>query len=335
MPSSLKDNYNSEYVGFANRLKGSAGIVEVWVEDEYDIPFWHDVLEANSDIRFRITPYHNSELNTGKGNILKNVQRLGPNLIACVDSDYDYLLDRNSTFGRLLKTNPYIVQTFTYSIENYNCHPATLGGLCVNATLEQTDFDFSLFFRRFSEAIYPLLMWSLMMRDEKMESVLPFSYFREVVDFDMPVSEKNVEEVLSRVTQKVNRAVKGLAAEYPAMAEKMPELKSRMEKKGVRQDNSFLFINGHILSDLVEKDLLIPLCRNMVSRHIRDIYKSRATMDEKRRKKLHYDNITRRSVAVLVASNFAYRHHSELYEKLLKPRIEKLSAMLHGSAGSR
>lgn len=335
MPSSLKDNYNSEYLGFANRLKGSAGVVEVWVEDEYDIPFWHDVLEANSDIRFRITPYHNSELNTGKGNILKNVQRLGPNLVACVDSDYDYLLDRESVFGKLLRTNPYIVHTYTYSIENYNCHPATLGSLCVNATLEQTDFDFELFFRKFSEAIYPLLMWSLMMRSERMENVLPFSYFREVVSFDMPLTEKNCDDALSRMAGRVKKAVDGFAGGYPHLAGKMPELEKRMAQKGVRRDNAFLFINGHILEDIVEKDLLIPLCRNMVSRHIREIYKSRATMDEKRRKKLHYDNITRRSVAVLVASNFEYRHHSELYEKLLKPRIEKLSAMLHGGAGDR
>lgn len=329
MSRSLKNNYNSDYVAMSNRLTNHKDTIEVWVEDEYDIPFWNNVLsEECGNLKFKITPYRNSELNTGKGNILKYSGQLGPHLIACVDSDYDYLLGEHSEYGRKLASNPYIVQTYTYAIENHNCAPYTLKALCVNATLEMTDFDFEKFFKDYSLTVYPLLLWSLILRRNRRENVLPFNYFKEIVSPCMPISAKSAGKVLNSISDNVKQAVRKLEKTFPEDTAQMPYFKQEMSRKLLRPDNTYLFLNGHILEDMVEKDLLIPICRNLVRNHIRTIYQSRATLDEKKRKKLHYDNITRRSISVLLASNFDYKDNSEIYNRLLKPRLAKLKSHL-------
>ena len=54
-------------------------------------------------------------------------------------------------------------------------------------------------------------------------------------------------------------------------------------------------------------------------------------MKEKERKKAHYDNITRRSLSVLLASNFDYKAHSRIYKDILLPNIERtIERLKHG-----
>lgn len=328
MASSLRENYNSEYVRQSNLLTGKPQVVEVWVEDEYDVPFWNDLLNRHDGIEFRFTPYRSHRLNKGKGDILKYAAQLGPHLIACVDSDYDYLLPDSSEAGRELRDNPYILHTITYAIENWNCHPATLERICVNATLSDPDFDFVAFYRAYSEAIYPLLLWSLMFRKEKMAGTLAFSDFKAAVDIPVSLTKDNWQQAVARVRRSVNARVKAFDDEYPRLKAKMPSLESAVAAKGVARDNCFLFINGHVLEDIITQRLLAPLCRRTVRRHIEKIFSSRGSMNEKTHRKAHYDNITRRSLSVLLASNFEYKAYSRLYDQVLRPKVERMIGLL-------
>lgn len=333
MPSSLIENYNSEYVRQSSRLTGKQHIVEVWVEDEYDVPFWNDLLNDYKDITFRITPYRHKNLNKGKGNILKFTHLLGTNLIACVDSDYDYLLPEASEAGRQLNNNPYILQTFTYSVENYNCHPSTLNKICINATLETTGFDFVGFFKEYSKAIYPLLLWSLMMRKEKLNGEFTFNDFKDVISFDRNITEDNMHDVIETVSKRVKASCAVMTEEHPELYMQMNKFEKTISAKGVRPDNCFLFINGHILQDSITQRLLVPLCKDIINRHIQGIFRSKGTMNEKERKKAHYDNITRRSLTVLLASNFEYKEFSGLYANKLRPRIDSMVKLLQNEMG--
>lgn len=334
MPSSLIENYNSEYVRQSNRLTGNRRIVEVWVEDEYDVPFWNDLLNNYKNISFKITPYRRRNLSKGKGNILKFSHLLGTNLIACVDSDYDYLLPQASEAGYKLNGNPYILQTFTYAVENYNCHPSTLGKICINATLENSDFDFVGFFKDFSKAVYPLLVWSLMLREKKLNGELTFNDFKSVIDFNTNITEDNKKSVIESIILRIKRQTSIYMEDYPELYMSMHKFEEKLALKGVTKDNCFLFINGHILQDIVTQHLLIPICKDIVNRHIQGIFRSKGTMNEKERKKAHYDNITRRSLNVLLASNFEYKEFSGLYAEKLRPRIDKLVELLNKELGN-
>lgn len=46
-----------------------------------------------------------------------NTAELGRSLIACVDSDYDFLLQGATNTSRKINRNRYIFQTYTYAIE--------------------------------------------------------------------------------------------------------------------------------------------------------------------------------------------------------------------------
>ena len=75
----------------------------------------------------------------GKGKKLVLTNKLGPQLgnymIACVDADYDYLLQGATPTSRLINKNPFVFHTYAYAIENYQCYAATLHRVCVMATL--------------------------------------------------------------------------------------------------------------------------------------------------------------------------------------------------------
>lgn len=328
MASSLKENYNSEYVRQSNRLTGRSHIVEVWVEDEYDVPFWNDLLNDHKGFTFRITPYRNKNLDKGKGNILKYSHLLGPNLIACVDSDYDYLLPNCSDAGRKMKDNPYILQTYSYAIENLNCHPSTLHKICINATLGDTDFDFVAFYREFSKAIYPLLIWSLIFRKEKMNGTMTFNDFKNIIYISQNVNKDNSTYIIDIIRKNVEITTRNYRDEYPDLYMKIRKFEEDMKQKGVTPENCFLFINGHILQDMITQRLLIPICKDIVNKHIEKIFRSKGTINEKERKKAHYDNITKRSLSVLLASNFDYKDYSRIYSERIRPTIEKLISRL-------
>lgn len=77
-----------------------------------------------------------------------NTAELGRSLIACVDSDYDFLLQGATNTSRKINRNKYIFQTYTYAIENYHCFAESLHEVCVQATLnDRFVMDFNAYLK--------------------------------------------------------------------------------------------------------------------------------------------------------------------------------------------
>ena len=104
MPGNLKDYINSSYFEAANALtsKKSRRRIVAYVESYDDIYFWRTVLsEFENDKRyFEVMLPSKMNLTRGKKSVLMNFLkgkkngdklRLGKDMIACVDADYDYL----------------------------------------------------------------------------------------------------------------------------------------------------------------------------------------------------------------------------------------------------
>ena len=91
-------------------------------------------------------------LQRGKKSVLMNVMadKTGPDMIACVDADYDYLLQGITPTSEIVVSNPYVFHTYVYAIENFQCYAAGLHDVCVMVTLN----DRSIF--RFSYGRYGL-----------------------------------------------------------------------------------------------------------------------------------------------------------------------------------
>ena len=58
------------------------------------------------------------KLERGKKSALMNVigENVGPDMIACVDADYDYLLQGATEMSKTVISNPYVFHTYVYAI---------------------------------------------------------------------------------------------------------------------------------------------------------------------------------------------------------------------------
>ena len=95
MGNRLKDNLNSRYIEAANKLssKQARRRIVAYVESYDDIYFWRTVLSRfeNETRYFEVMLPSHKKLDRGKKAAL-SLPGLGPAMIACVDADYDYLL---------------------------------------------------------------------------------------------------------------------------------------------------------------------------------------------------------------------------------------------------
>ena len=165
MGNRLRDNINSQYFRAANSLKPkqSRRRIVAYVESYDDIYFWRTVLGPfeNEQRYFEVMLPSKQNLTRGKKSVLMNFieGQTGPDMIACVDADYDYLLQGITPCSDKILNSPYVFHTYVYAIENYQCYASSLHDVCVAVTLnDHRIFDFQEYFNQFSEAIFPLFV---------------------------------------------------------------------------------------------------------------------------------------------------------------------------------
>ncbi len=103
-------------------------------------------------------PTRNQHLDRGKKAAISNMLKgVGRDMIACVDADYDYLLQGATEMSQQMLENPYIFHTYAYAIENFQCYAKGLHETCVMVTLnDHRIFDFERFLQSYSHTIWPL-----------------------------------------------------------------------------------------------------------------------------------------------------------------------------------
>ena len=168
MNKRLTHNLTSAYIEAANRLnsKRSRKRIVAYVESYDDVFFWRTVLSRyeNSTRYFEVMLPSHTTLERGKKSVLMNElgDRLGECMIACVDADYDYLMNGATPTSHTVISNPYVLHTYAYAIESYQCFAPSLHNVCVMVTLnDHSIFDFEDYMRQLSEAIFPLFVWSI------------------------------------------------------------------------------------------------------------------------------------------------------------------------------
>lgn len=266
MAKKLTENVNSLYIGAANSLrpKSARKRIVAYVESYDDVSFWSHILsDFNTDkYYFQVMLPSNTSLAKGKKVAMMNDlgQGLGCNMIACVDSDYDYLLQGRTNTSRRIIRSPYVLHTYAYAIENYQCYAESLHGVCVQCTLnDKPMIDFPAFFRLYSQIIYPLFLWNIWFYRKRELSVFSMQDFCRVVRLD-PVSVPHPEDALEQMRVRVQKKLGWLSRRYPDAAPELEAMKPELEKLGVTPDNTYMFIQGHHLKENVVLKLLSPVC---------------------------------------------------------------------------
>ena len=260
----------------------------VHVENKDDIIFWEHVLhkflpkEKFHFISGSRNEYGNET--SGVTQCLKYFNFLSPSFIVCIDSDYRYLMG-----VKKLKAKNFVLQTYTYSFENHHCFAEGLDDFCCRLTNIRTcPFNFSLFWKRYSNALYNLFIWHLyfLTHDRDDFAQCDFNEYLNIVDrgsrHDLV---RRPEALLDDLRKRANSRVKEFQGRNPEID--INKFRVKIEALGVNPNNLYLYLRGHN-----SYDLTLTLCRDVCRMMLRQAKQNMRILDHidsELRRVIHFD----------------------------------------------
>ena len=312
-PSRLVDSLTSSYFDAANHLysqKARRRIV-AYVESYDDIAFWRTLFEEfeNDRLYFQVMLPSATSLAKGKRMVLMNTlntEELGKSMIACVDSDYDFLLQGATRISQKINRNKYIFQTYTYAIENYHCFADSLHEVCVQATLnDRPVIDFNAYLKRYSEIVYSLFVWNIWFYRKHDTDTFPMYAFNECTalrDVNLKRPEQSLELLRRRVSQKMNE----LQSRFPQFVKPVDSLKKKLREQGLVPETTYLYMQGHHVMDNVVMKLVGPVCTALRREREQEIKRLAEHNKQFRNELTCYQN-SQVSVEIMLRKNVAYK----------------------------
>jgi len=258
-----------------------------YVESYDDVYFWRSILGRYETDRLYfevMLPTRARHLERGKKAALMTLLhgKVGSDMVACVDADYDYLIQGATVTSEEVLSNPYVFHTYAYAIENLQCYAPSLHEVCVAVTLnDHAIFDFEGFLKAYSQAIFPLFVWNIWYyRTPNYNEFTMTDLVRvvEIGNYSLP----RADEALGRVRHKVDTKVNQLRRQNPAARESYEQVKRSLKMLGVTPDNTYLYIQGHHVFNKVVVPLLSKVCDELVRERENEI--SRQSMHSVQRR---------------------------------------------------
>ena len=326
---------NSAFIEAANKLrpKRAKNRIIAYVESYDDISFWRSIFEEfeNEHYKFEVMLPARGKLTKGKKQAMMNMlgEAVGRNMIACVDADYDYLMQGANPTSRTMLNSRYIIHTVAYAIENHQCYAPGLHNVCVMATLnDRKIFDFEAYLKAYSEIIYDLFVWSVWLHRTGRSGELQLNKFNNLV----AINNLNIfkpETALEEVRKVVNRKMAWLQRRVPQAKGHLKPLKEELERLGVRPDNVYMYIQGHHLFENVVMSALDPVCtrlRREREKEIKMLAEHAQQMDNELANYMHtqcpVDQMLRRNTSYKSSEEYAkIREQIERFLELVKPAL--------------
>ena len=235
-------------------------------------------------------------------------------MIACVDADYDYLLQGETATSTQVITNPYVFHTYAYAIENLQCYAQSLHDVSVAVTLnDHAIFDFESFLSQYSEIIYPLFVWNIWVYRHQKYRQFTITDFNRVIEIGH-FSIYNAAESLQRLHHKVQKKIRQLQKENPYAKEDYLQLKRELSALGVTPTTTYLYIQGHHLFDNVVVPILKRVCDRLIREREEEINRN-AVHDTQRRNELSSYSHSVETIVSMLRRNVGYRN-AEPFRKL-------------------
>ncbi|MCQ2237604.1 MAG: DUF4435 domain-containing protein [Bacteroidales bacterium] len=306
--ATLIEALTPRYSQQASVLTGNPNRVTVEVEDNIDAEFWGDILrEQCPEKDFHFNPYQTILKDkgyveaTGKSRIIKMADSLNSYHIGCVDSDYDWLFSDTLEYGKTICSTPYLLQTYTYSIENLMCNPETLSTLVQYSCQEDTEYDFVSYFESLSAIIYPLLIWSLYLKEQGSQDFTPGDW-SEILLHD--------SSDLDAMTIIVSKKIKELEENHADETDMVNALEGKMQgNMNVNESTAYQYVQGHALFNHVHRAVLKPIVESLSKKHI-------DSLSDNSEKASYSRNIKQNRIDILLSHNYSYKSYSNLYKDI-------------------
>ena len=301
MPTSLRHNLTSAYLDAARKLspKRARRRIVAYVESYDDIAFWRTLLSEfeNEERYFQVMLPSATSLAKGKKMVLMNTlntTELGRSLIACVDSDYDFLLQGATNVSRKINRNPYIFQTYGYAIENFHCFA------------DRFILDFPAFLKRYSQIAYPLFLWNVWFYRRHDTHTFPMYDFNSYVRLQ-EINLRHPYSVLDAMQRTVSAKLSEMETRFPQYIEDVDRLGEELRKLGLVPDNTYLYMQGHHIMDCVVLKLLIPVCTVLRREREQEIKRLAEHSEQFRNELTGYEN-SQVNVSVMLKKNSGYKN---------------------------
>ena len=271
MSKRLSDNLTSKYFEAANGLtsKQARRRIVAYVESYDDVFFWRTVLSRfeNESRYFQVMlPSRLNHLERGKKAVMMKLlsKQVGHDMIACVDADYDYLIQGQTETSREILNNPYIFHTYAYAIENLQCYAPSLYEVCVATTLnDHAIFNIDEYLRQYSLAIFPLFVWSIWYYRSPNYKDFTISDFIHVIETGN-FSIQNAGRIIQNVRRKVATRIRQLQQQNPDAKESYLAVKEDIKRLGVTAETTYLYIQGHSLFDKIVVPMMKKICDQLI-----------------------------------------------------------------------
>ena len=325
----LNSYISSDYVKAANTLKGKSARERIvaYVESYDDVLFWRMVLSEFEDEKryFEVMLPTRGNLKKGKRQALLQLMHkgVGNNMIACVDADYDFLLQGETGLSRFMLSSPFVLHTYVYAIENYQCYAPGLHNVCVMATLnDHVVFDFVDFMAQYSRMIFPLFVWSVMLYRNGDYSKFTISDFNTVAGITHG-KMRDIQGALEKLRRKVRVKVHALQRLMPGRKEEYLQTKSLLLSLGVTPETTYLYVQGHHLFNNVVVPTLQSVCDELRREREQEI-RSKACHVVQMQNELSAYSHSQSDIAQMLKKSQGYVR-SEPYKRLREDIIKLLS----------
>lgn len=333
----LRNNLTSAYLEAARRLspKKARKRIVAYVESYDDIAFWRTLLSEfeTDEYYFQVMLPSQKSLAKGKKMVLTNlfkVEQFGTGMIACVDSDYDFLLQGATSLSHSINSSPYIIQTYAYAIENFQCYAESLHEVCVQATLnDRLLVDFPDFMRRYSCLAYPLFLWNVWFYRKRDTRTFPMYEFHECVRLQ-EVNIRRPEQSLEHVRQEVEKKLRQLENRFPQYVKPVEELGRELQRLALKPETTYLYMQGHHVMENVVLKLLVPICTQLRREREAEIKRLAEHETQFRNELTCYANSVV-NVAVMLRKNDGYKD-LYLYQWMREEVQEFLHTLQMGTA---
>ena len=329
----LTEYLNSAFIEAANSLrpKKARHRIIAYVESYDDISFWRSVFDEfeNDKYHFEVMLPARTNLTKGKKRAMMNMlgNAYGKNMIACVDSDYDYLLQGTTSTSRQIIGNRYILHTYAYAIDNFRCYSDSLKQVCVLSTLNDKEvIDFNAFMKLYSRICFPLFAWNILLyrkQDTRSMSMLKFCEIVRLTSFSIG----NPAYSLQQLSHRVEHNIALLEKRFPNLVEEQKKLKQELVALGVNPEETYLYIQGHHIMNSVVLRILAPVCRHLRNKREEEI-KRLAYHRQQYNNELASYRHGQCDVALMLTKNTNYRESSP-YLRIRKD-IEELLLSIEG-----
>lgn len=278
MAQDIIESVNSQYFEALNAMLPSDAprVVKVYVEGESDIPFWTACLApwCTPERRFEVGVYRRGQLSpqgnlgrdcgaedeavryiTGKQHLLNEFSdsRLGPNLLLAIDADYDWIMEAYQyspshpefTFSDRIRNCPYILHTYLYGIENFQCHPAALSCMWPKITGRTMPEDVKTALERWSEMMSELFMLHFISVDQCDLRYTLCTLKQWIHRFPVPFGKPESE------WERLRREIESVVSDEREYLEGKGDVRARLESKltaeGFSTKDYCLLVCGHSL----------------------------------------------------------------------------------------